>query len=49
MQKALGERHDLLQRCSDLRAAHNETVVKLITNLNVLVEGINTSPQRLKP
>jgi hypothetical protein len=48
VQKTIGERHELLQRCSDLRAAHKEAVVKLITNLNVLVEGINTSPH-LKP
>jgi hypothetical protein len=43
VQKTLGERYTLLQRCSDLRAAHNEAVVKLITNLNVLVEEVNTS------
>jgi hypothetical protein len=43
VQKTIGERHDLLQRCSDLRAAHAEAVVKLITNLNVLVEEINSN------
>jgi hypothetical protein len=42
VQDTLGERHDLLRRCSDLRRAHNEAVTKLMMNLNVLVQEINT-------
>jgi hypothetical protein len=42
VQKALGERSHLLQRCTDLRAAHREAVAKLINNLNVMVQEINS-------
>ncbi len=42
----VGERHDLVKQCHELRDAHQYVVAKLITNLSGLLEEMNSNSQR---